>query len=1236
MKLNKLGLTLSGGGGKGAYQIGAWQAMRDLGLDSQLSAIAGTSVGGLNGAMFAQGKFDQARDMWLNIESRNMLSLQDVPGLAAQLASMAAGGVIAQTISHFVSTKGFFKQDGLKSMIAEGLDAGRLASSALPLTVALHNTKANRVDYLPVRDADSAADMLLGTAALPMIFDEVRIQGSTYSDGGFYWGLPHKNLDNAPIIPLIEAGCDTIIVVYLSPDDLSIDPRHYPGVRILPVVPTRTLGGVTATLDFSNEGAARRMEQGYNDGLQLFRHLELFLGNEAQYEALWERTCLAAEQERKSADQLQIVEQRHSQTVGDIHDFDRTIRNDDFSQRLDLSDDDAPPLALDQLALENTARLADIERRQIESAVDDFLAQNANNRRKVESAVLDALSALSPVGGRANHLREQGLLSHFMGAITGKSQQIAAENDRDLAQAQFAALRLIAAVQEKGAVTLEFACTLQNRLNSAFSEIQRLGERHNRDLRRIYRSLAGVYCKLRERLSQHEDRLSALERQGRLHHWLLHPTQPRLDGQPLASLPVSLRLACLANDFYRLTEGNWSSAELLSLREMCLKTGLDERQPVRIDEFCCTLSERPECSRAMTEQLVVLPSTEQQTGQPARWLRELRDRHAAPVTGEQAVALWGYASGTELPAWDFLAELLYHLKAAGFSVARSTDLGQFKQGWLEQLKALDELVGENILPASFRPAIDELRTAIGDFHLKVPLVGKFSVGKSTLLNCWLGEDIQKDDLGACTSLATEFHYAESAAEKLVIHWQDDGQHGIPRREERPLAAYPALLENWQTSTQLPLFIELHLNRSALARHPDLVLVDTPGLGSSNGQHERALQQYIGEVVACILCVNRIGLIESAERVFIDRQRSLGQDFSLLVCQEALNTPSQREALRRQLAEQAGLDPSQPVRGCSAREGDLSGFADLLANLETRKHELFMQHLAPRVRHLLTQARQLIRQQLLQDTSQEQLLEQRQVLDRNMARLESNFAEEQESLLRDCRGPITRQVLATVNSYLRSRLGAYAQMLLAGQGIGPLLSADARNACQLAIEQHLAPRFQEACQQLGSHIEFGGMNGPLLAGAGPDAVEGSLGVGGAAAGAAAGAAIGSMVPLIGTAIGGLLGGVLGFFVSRGSKSSEAEGKANEAIESIIGQLSGLIPDTLDQHARQFLAGMRDRIATQLNAQRENLARIEQQLQADSERRRQIQRKAEQALASVATLLGGNTQNTPDIAEHSHVA
>ena len=42
-------LVLEGGGAKGAYQIGAWKALKEAGV--KINAVAGTSVGALNGAL---------------------------------------------------------------------------------------------------------------------------------------------------------------------------------------------------------------------------------------------------------------------------------------------------------------------------------------------------------------------------------------------------------------------------------------------------------------------------------------------------------------------------------------------------------------------------------------------------------------------------------------------------------------------------------------------------------------------------------------------------------------------------------------------------------------------------------------------------------------------------------------------------------------------------------------------------------------------------------------------------------------------------------------------------------------------------------------------------------------------------------------------------------------------------------------------------------------------------------
>ena len=50
----KTGLVFSGGGGKGAYQIGVWKALREYGIEAD--CVAGTSVGALNGALGSSKK----------------------------------------------------------------------------------------------------------------------------------------------------------------------------------------------------------------------------------------------------------------------------------------------------------------------------------------------------------------------------------------------------------------------------------------------------------------------------------------------------------------------------------------------------------------------------------------------------------------------------------------------------------------------------------------------------------------------------------------------------------------------------------------------------------------------------------------------------------------------------------------------------------------------------------------------------------------------------------------------------------------------------------------------------------------------------------------------------------------------------------------------------------------------------------------------------------------------------
>ena len=58
-------LALEGGGAKGAWQIGAWRALREAGI--RVTAVAGSSVGALNGALITMGDLEKAEEIWRNI-----------------------------------------------------------------------------------------------------------------------------------------------------------------------------------------------------------------------------------------------------------------------------------------------------------------------------------------------------------------------------------------------------------------------------------------------------------------------------------------------------------------------------------------------------------------------------------------------------------------------------------------------------------------------------------------------------------------------------------------------------------------------------------------------------------------------------------------------------------------------------------------------------------------------------------------------------------------------------------------------------------------------------------------------------------------------------------------------------------------------------------------------------------------------------------------------------------------
>ena len=71
MEEKEYGLVLAGGGTRGAYQVGVWKALIELGI--KIKGIVGTSIGALNGALFLQDDFSTLVKMYENIRIKYLL-----------------------------------------------------------------------------------------------------------------------------------------------------------------------------------------------------------------------------------------------------------------------------------------------------------------------------------------------------------------------------------------------------------------------------------------------------------------------------------------------------------------------------------------------------------------------------------------------------------------------------------------------------------------------------------------------------------------------------------------------------------------------------------------------------------------------------------------------------------------------------------------------------------------------------------------------------------------------------------------------------------------------------------------------------------------------------------------------------------------------------------------------------------------------------------------------------------
>ncbi|MBK5251233.1 MAG: patatin-like phospholipase family protein [Peptostreptococcaceae bacterium] len=257
--MGKLGLVLEGGGAKGAYQVGAYKALMELGIE--IDGIAGTSIGAINGAMIAQGSFERCYDVWHGIRPSTLFDVDEgyikrIIGFELDEKSLSYA---AKAIKEIMQNNGL-DTTLVKGIIRDNIDEKMLRDSKMDfgfVTFSLTDMKPLEL-YKEDVPLGKMHDYIMASASVP-VFKLEKIDNKIFIDGGFH--------DNMPVNLLARKGYKDIIVIR-SFGMGRVKKVDHENLNITYITPSEPLG---RTLDFTNDKALRNIEMGYYDTLRLYR-----------------------------------------------------------------------------------------------------------------------------------------------------------------------------------------------------------------------------------------------------------------------------------------------------------------------------------------------------------------------------------------------------------------------------------------------------------------------------------------------------------------------------------------------------------------------------------------------------------------------------------------------------------------------------------------------------------------------------------------------------------------------------------------------------------------------------------------------------------------------------------------------------------------------------------------------------------------------------------------------------
>jgi|GEM_PF-2452663 Dynamin family. len=533
---------------------------------------------------------------------------------------------------------------------------------------------------------------------------------------------------------------------------------------------------------------------------------------------------------------------------------------------------------------------------------------------------------------------------------------------------------------------------------------------------------------------------------------------------------------------------------------------------------------------------------------------------------------------------------------------------------MEQLRAvLDEIQDINRVHKQPNEPIESLLSDMTHSKVSIPVIGKFSAGKSALLNTLLGfnKPLLKEDITPETAVPTEITFAPEDSVQVV--------HANKTIEHIAVASFRTLECEAGQIDSIRLLLR---NTQLLAKVPDLMLVDMPGFESGNDVHNRAIDRYMPQSLAYCLAFPADDMVLKASMKSFLTELNLHQ---IPVCvvitkrdkvsDEILQENFDR--LREDLSKY--IDRPERMSYCttSSHDGDAEELEQFLFDVQGQSQQLlskkFRQSVLSEIERTASYLTTLLQNQSL---SMSELEEQEDKLQSEMHAL-NNKIDEETGLLANQIPSITREIQADVRKSLQDAEGTLITMLLNNQEIDEKINLLIRESLTRSMQQRFLPKVQSYLKHVSESIQIKTFADMDLSVAIDTASLSRKILGGVIAGL-------SLIIL--GPITTLIGALVNYFISKGiqnKKREEAKGQIrlklnSEVFPNIIEQVGSTVETELLKQVQELSDNIASQIALQRKALESALQELKLQRMEEQLTKEQLISKAKEHLIRIEAL------------------